>query len=219
MLESEVAILKQIEHPNVIKCFDVFVTCNNCYIVTEYCEGGDLMAILKKHKKTEPMTEEKSTRIIKEVLAGFKYLTQKAIVHRDLKPANIFFRNGVAKIADFGFAKKLEHLRHKESYNVGTPLYMPPEALVYSKYSFQSDIFSMGVLIYEILYCHAPWESRSEKELIAKMTKNPLTFDHEIPLNQKEMIQGCLAIDLSSRFTVEKLFSCEYVQNLFGNPE
>lgn len=126
MLESEVSILKQLNHPNVIRCYDVFVTSNNCYIVTEYCEGGDLMTVLKKAKKGDGLGEQRTVNIVQGILSGFKYLAANCIVHRDLKPANIFFRNGIGKIADFGFAKRLEHFKYKENYNVGTPLYMPP---------------------------------------------------------------------------------------------
>lgn len=65
------------------------------------------MALLKKHKKNELMPDYKAAAIIQEILAGFRYLADTGIIHRDLKPANIFFRNGVVKIADFGFAKRL----------------------------------------------------------------------------------------------------------------
>lgn len=98
---------------------------------------------------------------MKDVLSGFRYLAEKGIVHRDIKPANIFFKNGRCKIADFGFAKKISELKKRESYNVGTPLYMPPEALLSNRYSLQSDIFSIGVLFYEMLYGTSPWESRT----------------------------------------------------------
>jgi serine/threonine protein kinase len=96
---------------------------------------------------------------------------------------------------------------------------MPPEALVYSKYSLQSDIFSLGVLFYEILCGHTPWESRSEKELITKMAKTPLVFPNSLSESLKEMLEGCLAINIAQRFTVDKLYNCEYVRSLFGNPE
>lgn len=100
---------------------------------------------------------------MKDVLNGYRYLAEKGIVHRDIKPANIFIKGSRYKIADFGFAKYLTELRHKESYNVGTPLYMPPEALIHNCYSMQSDIFSLGVMFYELFHGVTPWESRTEK--------------------------------------------------------
>ncbi len=97
-------------HPNIIKCYDVFTTINNCYIITEYCEGGDLMSLLKKKKKLDHKTVNK---IFKDIIFGLKYLADNTIIHRDLKPANIFFKDGKCKIADFGFAKKIEQLKTK----------------------------------------------------------------------------------------------------------
>jgi serine/threonine-protein kinase ULK/ATG1 len=113
MLESEVSILRVMDHPNIIKCHDVYLTNNNCYIITEYCEGGDLLGLLKKHSRGETISDGRMSSIMRDLLSGFRYLVEKGIVHRDIKPANIFFRNGVAKIADFGFAKRLTVLKEK----------------------------------------------------------------------------------------------------------
>jgi serine/threonine protein kinase len=78
------------------------------------------------------------------------------VLHRDLKPANILLGEGGWKIADFGFAMLTEN-KIKSRYNVGTPLYMPPEALVESIYSPLSDIFSVGIILYELLVGRTPW--------------------------------------------------------------
>jgi serine/threonine protein kinase len=124
MLESEITILKSIDHPNIIRCYDVYLTVNNCYIVTEYCEGGDLYTLMKRFRGDQ-LSDSRVAAIMKDILSGFRYLSEQGVVHRDIKPANIFFRQGIAKLADFGFAKKLSLLKEKENFNVGTPLYMP----------------------------------------------------------------------------------------------
>ena len=87
-------------------------------------------------------------------------MISKNIIHRDIKPANILKGKDQWKIADFGFAIKSE-LEIKSRYNVGTPLYMPPEALVNNLYSNKSDIFSVGILLFEMLMGSTPWESRT----------------------------------------------------------
>jgi len=89
------------------------LTSNHCYIVTEFCEGGDLLAVMKKGGKGRPLDEENRAKVMKDVLNGFRYLAEKGIVHRDIKPANIFFKNGRCKIADFGFAKKVSELKKR----------------------------------------------------------------------------------------------------------
>lgn len=83
------------------------------------------------------------------------------IIHRDLKPANIFLKNDIIKIADFGFAMKHTDSKKYSSYNVGSPVYMPPEALNENKYSFKSDIWALGVIFYEMLTGKTPWRAKT----------------------------------------------------------
>lgn len=97
--------MKRIDHPNIVKLLDVYQTSNNMYIVTEYCEEGDLAGWLKSKKKG---SEKQALKMLKDILNGFKYLVSQEITHRDLKPANILLKNGVCKISDFGFAKDLD---------------------------------------------------------------------------------------------------------------
>jgi serine/threonine-protein kinase ULK/ATG1 len=103
LLNSEIAIIQQLEHPNIIKFVDVYYTQNHCYLITEYCEGGNLEKYIKCKENVEWGT------IIYQISQGCQYLANKNIVHRDLKPANIFLKNGVWKIGDFGFSKKISH--------------------------------------------------------------------------------------------------------------
>lgn len=90
-------------HANVLKCYDVFTTVNNCYIITELCNEGDLAALITKRKK---LAENDAIGYIRDICQGFFEIASNSFLHRDLKLANIFLKDGVAKIADFGFAKK-----------------------------------------------------------------------------------------------------------------
>ena len=86
--------------------------------------------------------------MIKEIIKGYEGLYTLGVVHRDLKPANIFFKNSHLQIGDFGFAVKQEKLLTNEKYNVGSPVYMPPEALNNNRYSHKSDIWAIGVIFF-----------------------------------------------------------------------
>jgi serine/threonine-protein kinase ULK/ATG1 len=157
LLDEEVAILRQLSHPHVLQCRDVLVTPNHCYLITELCQG-DLAALLK----ARPMPESQALAYLADIISGLLYLAGLSILHRDLKPANIFLRDGRCKIADFGFAKKGSPPGIRERYNVGSPLYMSPESLKNNVYSTKNDIWSLGIICYEMLYGRTPWPCRSE---------------------------------------------------------
>lgn len=96
--------------------------------------------------------------IIVQVLSGYLHLSQKGFIHRDLKPANILFKEGIYMIGDFGFAVLAGKIKSTNNeYNVGSPLYMAPEALEDSKYNFSTDMWSIGILLYEMLKGTTPW--------------------------------------------------------------
>ena len=100
------------------------------------------------------------------------YLFSKNILHRDIKPANIFLSQGNPILADFGFAMKENNLEMK-NLNVGSPLYMAPECLAKKKFSEKSDIFAMGVVLFEMLTGKTPWTAVSERDLLYKMKNSP----------------------------------------------
>lgn len=122
MLEGEIEALKKLNHPCILKCHDIFSTANNCYIITEFCNEGDLENLLKKREK---LSEEEALPIIREFIMGFINIAESGFLHRDLKPANILLKDKSVKIADFGFAKRVTS-NPKETVNVGSPLYMSP---------------------------------------------------------------------------------------------
>lgn len=86
--------------------------------------------------------------MLRQIVNGYRAMYNNDVVHRDLKPANIFITGNVLKIADFGFAVKQADLKKRENYNVGSPVYMPYEALNDNIYSFKSDIWAIGVIFY-----------------------------------------------------------------------
>ena len=102
---------------------------------------------------------------MKEIINGYRGINRFGVVHRDLKPANIFFNEGKVKIADFGFAIRNSDLKKSTNYNVGSPVYMPLEALNDNQYSSKSDIWAIGVIFFEMLTGHTPWKAKTEADL------------------------------------------------------
>lgn len=97
-----------------------------------------------------PFKEEEALSIFKQIIKGLQHIHSKGVIHRDVKTANILLKKGVPKIADFGFAEFISE-RQGGGYNVGSPLYMSPEAYRKSQYSDKSDTWAAGVILYEML--------------------------------------------------------------------
>jgi fused-like protein len=122
-------------------------------IVTEYA-GHDLANLMeKKNKKGFPYEDVK--KICEQIFSAMWYLREKKIMHRDLKPQNILIKDGMIKICDFGFARKLSASTNFVNSVKGTPLYIAPEILDQRHYDFKVDVWSFGIIIYE-LYTGAP---------------------------------------------------------------
>lgn len=159
LLASEIEVLKSLKNcDNIIEVYDIYNTKNNTYIITELCDGGDLAKMISSRRS---FSEAEAIPLMNQVIHGYNQIQNKGIIHRDLKPANIFLRTGEIKIADFGFAMKQSDCRRYSSYNVGSPVYMPPEALNENKYSFKSDIWALGVIYYEMLTGKTPWRAKT----------------------------------------------------------
>lgn len=133
---------------------------------------------------------------------GYTYIAENGFLHRDLKPANILLRDKVVKIADFGFAKKATS-NPKETVNVGSPLYMSPEALQGNIYTTKNDIWSVGVILYEILHGKAPWACSNERQLIEEINKNSIYLLKNLSEDLKDFIRKCLTPDEKKRMTLK----------------
>ena len=208
MLDCQIEALTKLKHPNVLKCFDVVREPSSCFIVTDLCEGGDLGALIKKQKR---LNQSKAIQLTKEIVSGFIHIAESGFLHRDLKLANIFLKEGKAVIADFGFAKKNRYKLHlfrnsseREKYNVGSPLYMSPQALKKNIYTIKNDIWSIGIIVYELLHGDTPWDCRTEKQLMDKMVRIPVKFRESLNLSNeiKQFIKKCLQVDETKRMSL-----------------
>ena len=133
---------------------------------------------------------------------GYINLAESGFLHRDLKPANILLKDKIIKIADFGFAKKATS-NPKETVNVGSPLYMSPEALQGNIYTAKNDIWSVGVILYEILHGKAPWACSNERQLIEEINKNSIYLLKNLSEDLKDFIRKCLTPDEKKRISLK----------------
>ncbi len=143
---------------NILTLYDVYTTKNNTYLITELC-SSDMNKVIKNK-----LTETEACFYMAQLMEGYREIYDHQIVHRDLKPANLLITDSkILKIADFGFGIKSKELAKPSKYNVGSPLYMAPESLKKNEYSYKTDLWSIGIIFFEMLTGDTPWRAKTEK--------------------------------------------------------
>lgn len=203
-IQSEIDIMKKVSHENIVRLHDIYQTANNMYIVTELCPDGDLLRLLQKRKR---LPEQQAKAYLRDIMAGAKYLHKNGIIHRDLKPANILLKAGSCKLSDFGFAKSLAAEETVMKSIVGTPLYMSPQILKKAKYTAKSDLWSIGLIYYEMLHGRTPWPANNEIELINGIYHKKILFATGVSDESKDFIRRCLEIYEEDRISWEEAFN------------
>jgi len=197
---SEVRTARQVSHLNVCRVFDIGETEGLYYITMEFIEGDDLSMLLRRIGR---LPSDKAVEISREIAMGLNAIHSAGILHRDLKPANIIIdSNGRARITDFGIAGIEAEVQGYES-RVGTPAYMSPEQITGKEVTKRSDIYSLGLLLYEIFTGKQAFEGSSVQELREKHTKedptNPSQIVTGIDPVVEELIERCLKKDPKER--------------------
>jgi serine/threonine protein kinase len=153
---------------------------------------------LRKEIKQGKMSEEKCVRIFVEVIRGLKLFVENSYIHRDLKPENIFVKNNKYKIGDFGFAVKADlYCKQKLEDVCGTPIYMAPELLNNQPYSAKCDIWSLGLILYEMIYGCTPWPVKCLDHYRAILSKRPLAFPFDVRIGKdtKDFLKKTIVVD------------------------
>ena len=146
-------------------------------------------------------------KIFNQLRSAFQELYNENILHRDLKPTNILFHNGVVKLADFGFCKELLKENDMTQTMVGSPIYMAPEVLKGMIYDIRADIWSLGVILYEMLYGLCPYEESTIPKLVSLIDNTILRFPNDVAVseNVKSLIKKMLTIKYRERLTPQEL--------------
>ena len=168
--KREIELHKKIKHRNIINLYDVIYDKNfhYIYLVLEYCKIGDFSTFQNKR----PIQETYIQKYMNDLANGLKYLNDMKIIHRDLKPQNLLISDcGDLKIGDFGFAKEFDEMNLKNTY-CGSPLYMAPEILHYKKYDIKSDLWSVGVIIFEMITGNPPYHVKNFYQLMKMIDKD-----------------------------------------------
>jgi len=170
MLLDEVRVARRVAHPNVCRVYDVGESDGHHFISMEYVDGEDLAALLRRIGR---LPRDKAAQIARQLCAGLAAAHELGIVHRDLKPANIMIDGrGRARITDFGLARETETVAGQAARD-GTPAYMAPEQLAGREATARSDIYALGLVLYELFTGQQPFSARSRDDAIHERSSGP----------------------------------------------
>jgi serine/threonine-protein kinase len=206
---SEAKSTASLRHPNIVTVYDLGEYQNRPFLVMEYLEGHSLESLLRAHR---PTTVLEKINIIVEVCQGLGYAHQHGIIHRDIKPANIMVLNdGGVKIVDFGIARLGDHTLTGTGQIVGSLYYMPPEQLRDKPVDTRADIYSTGVVLYQLLTYSLPFEGENTGSTLAKIiSDDPPPFSQfalTYPPELEAITTKALAKNRDGRFPTAEAFA------------
>lgn len=173
---DEIKILMGMDHPNIIKLYEIFESEDYVYLVQEVCEGGELFYHITN---TKHLTEDQVAQVMRQIFGAVQYCHANNVCHRDLKPENFLLKkiNDISsiKLIDFGLAKQLAEGEKMKSPN-GTPYYIAPE-IITGDYDLKVDNWSLGVVMYVMLTGSPPFYGTNNKEILRSVLKGVYTFN------------------------------------------
>jgi calcium/calmodulin-dependent protein kinase I len=219
-LRTEVQILMRVEHPNIVKLFEIYESPRKVYLVMELLQGGELFDRIV-NVYPNGYSERDASIIIYKLVSAIDYLHTRGIVHRDLKPENLLYVSDSPaadiKITDFGLAKIM---RDDDMLKTacGTPSYVAPEVLLNQGYGEAVDLWSIGVVMYVILCGYPPFFSESTPELFDQICEGSFQFQSpywdNVSTSAKDLISRLLQVDPTKRFTTKQVLNHPWIKGI-----
>jgi len=219
-MDQEIRILGAVSHPNLVQLLAYRKNGHKRYIVMEFCGGGDIRQYMTRRKREQKksssrLPEAVARHFLIQTAAGLQHLHSHRIVHRDLKPQNLLLLEAsdtaALKIGDFGFARE-EPTELMESF-LGSPLYMAPEILMSHKYTNKTDLWSVGLIFYEMLVGVSPFiKARTQVELLKMVIEDKIPYPDYISEHAKTLLKALLTVQRKARIGWDEFFEHPYLR-------
>ncbi|XP_049595915.1 MAP/microtubule affinity-regulating kinase 3a isoform X4 [Syngnathus scovelli] len=216
-LFREVRIMKILNHPNIVKLFEVIETERTLYLVMEYASGGEVFDYLVAHGR---MKEKEARAKFRQIVSAVQYCHQKHIVHRDLKAENLLLDADMnIKIADFGFSNEFT-LGNKLDTFCGSPPYAAPELFQGKKYDGpEVDVWSLGVILYTLVSGSLPFDGQNLKELRERVLRGKYRIPFYMSTDCENLLKRFLVLNPAKRGTLEQIMKDRWINAGFEDDD
>lgn len=212
---KEISILTSLDHPNILKCYEIFEDSWKFYVAMDYCAGGELFDKIIQLKR---FSEVQAAEILFQLLSAISYCHERHVTHRDLKPENILLEeknDGLSiKVADFGSSSFIDS-KKKLSGCFGSAYYVAPEVLL-GDYNEKCDIWSVGVIMFILLTGKPPYNGRDEKVILEQVKNTPLQITNadwpNISNDAIDLLQHLLIVNYKDRISAKQALEHRWIQ-------
>ena len=222
--KNEIELLRKMDHPNIIKLYEIFESERSLYLIMEECKGGEVFSKIIERINAKLMYSEKdAANIIKQVISCINYCHNKNICHRDLKPENLLYlkdgpeKDNLIKVIDFGLSQNANKLKSR----VGTAYYVSPEVLR-GNYTEKCDIWSAGVILYLLLTGEPPFNGQNDQIIYSKILKFDVKFPEQkwkyISKEVKDLLQNHMLVPENRRYTAKQVLEHIWFKNAPDTP-
>ncbi|CAC5383784.1 MARK [Mytilus coruscus] len=216
-LFREVRIMKMLDHPNIVKLFEVIQTEKTLYLVMEYASGGEVFDYLVAHGR---MKEKEARSKFRQIVSAVQYCHQKHIVHRDLKAENLLLDGDMnIKIADFGFSNEFVPGNKLDTF-CGSPPYAAPELFQGKKYDGpEVDVWSLGVILYTLVSGSLPFDGQNLKELRERVLRGKYRIPFYMSTDCENLLKKFLVLNPTKRASLENIMRDKWMNVGFEDDE
>ncbi|XP_018414770.1 PREDICTED: serine/threonine-protein kinase PAK 6 [Nanorana parkeri] len=218
LLFNEVVIMRDYQHANVVEMYKSYLVGEELWVMMEYVQGGALTDIVSQTR----LNEEQIATVCKSVLQALEYLHSQGVIHRDIKSDSILLTlDGRVKLSDFGFCAQISKDVPKRKSLVGTPYWMAPEVIIRSSYGTEVDIWSLGIMVIEMVDGEPPYFSDSPVQAMKRLRDNPppkLRNAHKASPVLRDFLDRMLTREAADRGTAKELLDHFFLLQA-GQPE